>query len=71
MNAPKPQGKSNLLHQQILGGLLANKTTVRTEVRGKKQNGKWVESTVPVQVPTLAGNVSNDNVDRAAKRWAA
>jgi hypothetical protein len=43
---PKPQGKSNLIHQQILASLLDNR-------RG-----------------TLANNVSELSVNRAAKRWA-
>lgn len=41
----KPIGKTNLLHQQILGSLVANKQG------------------------TLAGNVSWENCDRAARRW--
>ena len=45
--SPKPQGKANLLHQQILGALVENK-------RGR-----------------LANNVSNENVERAARRWSS
>ena len=70
---PKPQAKANLLHQQVLGHLLDNKNTVRTEIRHKrdKKTRQWVEHRVDVAVPMLAGNVSEENVERAAKRWIA
>lgn len=75
MTAPKPQPKANLIHQLVLSGLLANKSTVREEVRGKtvKRGNKhvWVESVIDVSIPTFAGNVSEENVNRLAKRWAA
>lgn len=78
--------KDNLLHQQILGNLLDNKNTVRTEIREKRnarsgaagsgratassdKSGKWSNVKVDVAVPMLAGNVSNENVERAAQRW--
>lgn len=44
---PKPQAKANLLHQEILGALVA-----------------------PNPSQKLARNVSWENVDRAAARWA-
>ncbi|OMC55396.1 hypothetical protein A5747_13465 [Mycobacterium sp. IS-836] len=66
---PKPVAKANLIDQQILGSLLANKQTVRTERRGKRaKNGQWTESDVDVPTSTLAGNVSNFNVERIARR---
>ncbi|AEJ92369.1 hypothetical protein TIMSHEL_65 [Mycobacterium phage Timshel] len=63
--------KANPLHQIILKGLLDNKQTVRTEVRGKRGKKGWEEREVQVAVPTLAGNVSDLNIDIAAKRWIA
>jgi len=72
MTAPKPQGKANLIHQQILGGLLANKTVTRTITQGKRdKTGKWVETQVDIPVGGLAGHVSDLSIERAAKRWAA
>lgn len=44
---PKPVGKANLIHQQILSELLDNKPK------------------------RLANNVSEENVNIMAKRWAA
>lgn len=67
----KPTRKANLIHQQILGALVANKPTTRTETRGSRnKSGQWVENEVKVSVPTLAGNVSTFNVELAARRWA-
>lgn len=75
MISPKPSGKMNLLHQQILAGLLANKTAVRYEVRGRYEGPRnrkvWTETTVAVAIPTLAGNVSDDSLNRMAEGWAA
>ena len=76
--------KSNPLHLQILGDLLANKTRVRTETRIKsdgkikvidKHTGETYKlpryklHKVDVEVPRLAGHVSELNIDRAARRW--
>lgn len=67
--------KANPLHTQILGELLTVRTTTRPEVRVKNvkrgKDGVYRHDLVGVDVPvpTLAGNVSNDNVERAAKRW--
>ncbi|BCP36403.1 hypothetical protein MINTMi198_17730 [Mycobacterium intracellulare M.i.198] len=73
MIAPLPSAmprKANVIHQQILSGLLANKTTTRTELRERRdKKGAWTQQEVPVSVPTLAGNVSEENVDRIARRW--
>lgn len=62
------------LHQQILSALLQKKETVREETRFKLihpiQDPKTYEAhKVKVPVPKLAGNVSNDNVERTAARW--
>lgn len=73
------------LHNHLLKGLLENKTVSRKETRSKsikdkKGNPKKIvtedhdinlyeDYEVEIPVPTLAGNVSNDNVERAAKRW--
>ena len=66
----KPVAQPNRFHNTILGALLDNKTTMRTEIRGKRDvKGKWVLVEVHVPVPTIAGNVSNLNVELAAKRW--
>lgn len=78
--------KRNGLHLQILSGLLDNKTTHRTELRVKKDHKVTVvdpqtrekyqlqtykDVPVKVEIPTLAGNVSELNVERAAERWVA
>lgn len=66
----KPVAQPNKLYQLILSALLESAQTVRTELRGKRDvKGRWVEVAVDVPVPTLAGHVSELNVDRAAKRW--
>lgn len=63
--------KQNQLHVQILGALLANKTTVKWERRGSRSKSGWQEKDIPVASPTFAGNVSEENVNRLAKRWAS
>ena len=69
---PKPQKKASLLHQQILGELLKIRTRTRKEHRTKfdKKTQQQVDFTVDVPVPTLAGNVSEENIERAAERWS-
>lgn len=57
--------KVNPLHQQILGELLSPRKTTRTEIHWKR----GVPTKVDVPVPTLAGNVSEHNVNRMAARW--
>lgn len=73
------------LHNQLLQALLDNKTAARKETRSKsikdkKGNPKKIvtehhdinlyeDHEVEVPVPTLAGNVSDLNVELAAKRW--
>lgn len=67
----KPSAQPNLLHQIVLGALVKNQKTTRTEVRGRRSKTGWEEYTVEVPIPTIAGNVSDLNVERAAKRWVA
>ena len=69
---PKPQKKASLLHQKILGELLKIRTNTRKERRTKfdKKTQQYVDFTVDVPVPTLAGNVSEENIERAAERWS-
>ena len=69
---PKPQKKASLLHQQFLGELLKIRTKTRKETRYRFDKKKQQDTyfTVDVPVPTLAGNVSEENIDRAAERWS-
>lgn len=66
--------KTNPLHQQILGGLLATKpvtTTVKSLVKddaGKEQVVSTKQTRQGLRFP-LAQNVSEVNIDRAARRW--
>ncbi|AIS73737.1 hypothetical protein SEA_POCAHONTAS_64 [Mycobacterium phage Pocahontas] len=64
---PKPTAKANRLHQQILSDLLANRQFVRTEKHKDPKTGK--EKSVQVVTGTLANNVSEFNLERAAKAW--
>ncbi|WP_078323624.1 hypothetical protein [Mycobacteroides salmoniphilum] len=82
----KPTAKPNLTRQSIAADLLDNKTTSRTEARPKKgkkinvvdpetreryQVQLYVDHPVTVPAPTLAGNVSQLNVDRYIESLAA
>lgn len=65
--------KANVIHQQILSGLLATKPAnwvkkTLVKVDGKEEVAK---TTVTRQEPRfgLARNVSDFNIDIAAKRW--
>lgn len=71
MTAPIPAARPNPLRTQLLGELVNNHTITRIEIRGKfdKKALAWVENTIPVAVPALAGHVSELNVERAARRW--
>ncbi|AGS82748.1 hypothetical protein ANNAL29_67 [Mycobacterium phage AnnaL29] len=66
--------RTNPLHQQILSGLLATKpvtTTVKRVVKDAAGKDQVVERKVTRQglrFP-LAQNVSEANIDLAAKRW--
>lgn len=65
-----PTQQPNLMHQIVLASLLDPRTTLRSEVRHKRDaKNRWVSVAVDVPVPTIAGNVSALSVDRAAKRW--
>ncbi|MCA2331871.1 hypothetical protein JF714_15620 [Mycobacterium avium] len=72
---PKPIAKANLTHQQLLSGLLETKPT--SWIRKHLAKGEKPGETVVVQTKVtgtalrypLAQNVSNLNVDRAARRW--
>ncbi|URQ04585.1 hypothetical protein PBI_SEANDERSON_58 [Mycobacterium phage Seanderson] len=79
-----PTARPNLLRQQILSELLANRTVTRTETQPKKGpkdtvihpvTGEkvtyqtYVDVPVDRQVPGLAGHVSEENIDRTARRW--
>ncbi|AEL17896.1 hypothetical protein TRIXIE_64 [Mycobacterium phage Trixie] len=66
--------RTNPIHQQILSGLLATKpvtSTFKKIVRGADGKDQVVERKVTrqgIRFP-LAQNVSEANIDRAAKRW--
>lgn len=71
---PKPTPKANLIHQQLLAGLIATKPVTSTfKSLAKDKDGK--ETVVSRKVTRqglrypLAQNVSEANVDLAAKRW--
>ncbi|QFG12566.1 hypothetical protein PBI_TOAKA_67 [Mycobacterium phage Toaka] len=68
--------KASPIHQQILSGLLATKpvtSTFKTVVKGDDGKDTVVETKVVRQGlrAPLAQNVSEENVDRMAKRWLA
>jgi hypothetical protein len=67
----KPVAQPNLMHQQILGSLLDIRQTTRSETRHRRdrKTGRWVDQQIDVPQPTIAGNVSDLNCERAAKRW--
>lgn len=74
---PKPQAKANLIHQQILAGLIQARPATRThkvwDPSLKDGKGDVVEtkvSTGAALVNPLAQNVSESNVDRVAQRWS-
>lgn len=64
----KPVGPDPI-HQQILGYLVENKMGTRTETRQKRDGGKLTTVRVDVPVALLAGNVSDESCDRAARAW--
>ncbi|AXQ52992.1 hypothetical protein SEA_FIRINGLINE_66 [Mycobacterium Phage FiringLine] len=66
--------KANVIHQQILSGLLATKPATwarKTLVKGKDGKDEVVKTTVTHLEPRfpLARNVSDFNIDRTARRW--
>ncbi|QDP45367.1 hypothetical protein SEA_SOILDRAGON_68 [Mycobacterium phage SoilDragon] len=72
----KPTPKANRLHQQILGDLIATKPTVWAQ---KSIDPNSPDPKRPIVIERkhygtelarpLARNVSEHNVERAAKRW--
>lgn len=72
MTAPKPTAKVNPIRQQVLAALIQTKP-ISWNHRTFDANGDLVETKVlgTTLVNSLAGNVSDLNIDRAAKRWAA
>jgi len=66
--------KANPIHQQILGGLIATKPVSwdhKILVKGKDDKEQVVKTKVTgtaLRFP-LAQNVSDENVDRMARRW--
>lgn len=70
---PKPQGKSNLIHQLILSALVATKPTSWNHRTIDPDTGDLVTKKVvgTALANPLAANVAAENVDRAARRWAA
>ena len=65
-----PTQQPNLMHQIVLAALLDPKTTLRSEIRWKRDaKNRWVRVVVDVPVPTIAGNVSALNLERSSKRW--
>ncbi|AEL17800.1 hypothetical protein TURBIDO_67 [Mycobacterium phage Turbido] len=66
--------KANVIHQQILSGLLATKPATwarKTLVKGADGKESVVKTTVTHLEPRfpLARNVSDFNIDRTARRW--
>lgn len=62
------------MHVQILSELLSPREVKRTEIRYRldkpiRDPKTYTAFPVKVPVPTIAGNVSALNIDRAAKRW--
>lgn len=69
----KPVGKANLIHQLLLQGLVATKPTSWNHRTIDPETGDLVTKKVVGTTLSnpLAANVAVENVDRAAKRWAA
>lgn len=69
----KPVGKANLIHQLLLAGLVATKPTSWNHRTIDLETGDLVTKKVVGTALSnpLAANVAAENVDRAARRWAA
>ncbi|AOT24716.1 hypothetical protein PBI_STASIA_60 [Mycobacterium phage Stasia] len=71
---PKPTPKRNLVHQQLLSGLIETKPvswarkSLAKDKDGKEQVVKTTITRQGLRYP-LAQNVSNHNVELAARRW--
>lgn len=71
----KPVKKQNLVKQSLLAGLIETKpTSWERKSLGKDEDGKEVLNTTKVTHNALryalAQNVSGENVERLARRWA-
>ncbi|OHT67796.1 hypothetical protein [Mycobacteroides chelonae] len=62
----KPTAKPNLIFPTIANHMLNNDRVLRLEKRDQfdRKLQKWVVRDQPTMVPTLAGNISQLNVDR-------
>lgn len=62
---------TNKLHQQVLSGLLATKPTswVKKTWNDEKKDVDTVKVSGVEPRNALARNVSDENIDRAARRW--
>lgn len=70
----KPQKKANRVHQQALSALIETKPLSYTKkTLGKDVDGKEIVVNQTVTYESLryplAQNVSDENVERAARRW--
>lgn len=70
----KPTRKANRIHQQVLGALIETKqVTWQRKTLGKNGDGKEVVNTAQVANEVLrfplAQNVSDENIERMARRW--
>lgn len=74
---PKPVAKANLIHQQILGGLIASKPVSwvhKALIEGFKPGTVEVVKTKVTHqslVNPLAANVSEATINQMAARWGA
>ena len=67
----KPVAKTNLVHQQLLAGLIETTEFSTTYKKWDEENKDVVTEKVKrlgLRSP-LAQNISEENVERAAKRW--
>lgn len=74
MIVAKPQKKANRVHQQMLAGLIETKPVSYTKkTLGRDREGKEIVVNQTVTYESLryplAQNVSDENVERAARRW--
>lgn len=68
---PKPTPRPNLIHQQLLGGLIETKLTswFHKTIDPKTDDVVKTKVSGTELVCALAQNVSWDNVERAMNRW--
>jgi hypothetical protein len=70
----KPQKKANLIRQQMVGGLIETKpASWERKTLAKDEDGKEIVINKRVTHQALryplAQNISDENVERIAKRW--